>query len=234
MYIPVKIRTKIPDLIFQQIRESILNGDMKPGDRLPPERELVKQFQASRIAIREALKSLEVSGLISIRPGSGMFVNEASSKAMSDSLSAFLRVQNTSIIELTKARLVFEPAIATLASEKATAEDIGKLEQNIHEASLCSEAALLSKYNIEFHSLVAQATHNTIISITMETLYNVLKEMTVGRGASIEKRLANSRRAVGYHRKVLHAFQERNHYEAHELIRRHIIEVQKFFEETVE
>jgi GntR family transcriptional repressor for pyruvate dehydrogenase complex len=234
MYVPVKIRTKIPDLIFQQIRESILNGDMKPGDRLPPERELVKQFQASRIAVREALKSLEVSGLISIRPGSGMFVNEASSKAMSDSLSAILRVQKTSILELTNARLVFEPAIATLASEKATAEDIEKLEQNINEASLCSEAALLSRYNIEFHSLVARSTHNTIISITMETLFNALKEMTVGRGATIKKRLANSRRAVGYHRKVLLAFQERNHHEAHDLIRRHIIEVQKFFEETVE
>jgi GntR family transcriptional repressor for pyruvate dehydrogenase complex len=91
---------------------------MKPGDRLPPERELVQGFQASRISVQEALKSLETSGLLTIKPGSGVFVAEVNSKPMSESLSSLLRIQKTSLNELTEARIILEPNIARLASER--------------------------------------------------------------------------------------------------------------------
>jgi GntR family transcriptional repressor for pyruvate dehydrogenase complex len=67
---------KISDLIAQQIKKTILDGLMKPGDRLPPVRRLVEHFEASHVSIREALKNLEASGLIMIKPGSGVFVAE--------------------------------------------------------------------------------------------------------------------------------------------------------------
>jgi DNA-binding FadR family transcriptional regulator len=132
-FLPVK-SGKVSELIAQQIKSSILNGSMKPGDRLPPERELVDHFQASRISVREALKSLETSGLLMIKPGSGVFVAEVNSKPMSESLSSILRIQKASINDITEARTILEPSIAKLASERITQEDLTKLEQNIHEA----------------------------------------------------------------------------------------------------
>jgi GntR family transcriptional repressor for pyruvate dehydrogenase complex len=129
---PVK-SGKVSELIVRQIKRAILNGRMKPGEKLPPERELVQTFQASRISVREALKSLETAGLLMIKPGSGIFVAEANFKPLSDSLSSILRIQKASINDLTEARIIMEPSIAKLASERISREDLTKLEKNIHE-----------------------------------------------------------------------------------------------------
>jgi DNA-binding FadR family transcriptional regulator len=108
---PVKTG-KISERIARQIKDTILNGAMKSGDRLPPERELVQRFQASRISIREALKNLEASGLLTIKPGSGVFVSEVNSKPMSESLASILRIKRVSMNELSEARMILEPNIA--------------------------------------------------------------------------------------------------------------------------
>ena len=71
---PVKTN-KVSELIIQQIKTSIMDGTIKPGDKIPPERELVEQFQASRILVREALKNLETSGLLMMKPGLGVVYN---------------------------------------------------------------------------------------------------------------------------------------------------------------
>ena len=120
---PVKIG-KGSELIAQQIKSSILNGTLKLGDRLPPERELVESFQASRISVREALKSLETSGLLTIKPGSGVFVAEVDTKPLSDFFSSFLHIRKVSINELTEARIILEPSVARLAAERITSEGL--------------------------------------------------------------------------------------------------------------
>lgn len=226
---PVK-SGKISELIARQIKSSILNGKMKPGDRLPPERELVDHFQASRISVREALKSLETSGLLRIKPGSGVFVAEANSKPMSESLSSILRIQRTSINELTEARIILEPNIASLASERMTSEDLLKLEQNIQETSKAIKSnspSLTSTQNIEFHSLMAESTHNTVISLTMKTLLDVVKEMTIEITDNLPKRKEISSHAIDYHKKILKAFQQKDSQKVYELMLKHILQIQE-------
>jgi len=218
---------KISELIAHQIKNAILKGTMKPGYKLPPERELVQRFQASRISIREALKSLETSGLLKIKPGSGVFVSEVSSKPISNSLSSFLRMQGISIKELTEARIILEPSIAKLAAEKVASEDLKKLEQNIHEASKIVKSNTPSPaQNIEFHSLIAAATKNQVITLTMTTLFDVVKEMTLEIKHNVQKRTESSRQAVAYHKKILKALKERNSERVYELMLKHIIQVQ--------
>jgi len=169
-FLPVK-SGKVSELIAQQIKSSILNGSMKPGDRLPPERELVDHFQASRISVREALKSLETSGLLMIKPGSGVFVAEVNSKPMSESLSSILRIQKASINDITEARTILEPSIAKLASERITQEDLTKLEQNIHEALKIVKSNTPSPaQNIEFHSLIASSHPKSSYHLNYENL----------------------------------------------------------------
>ena len=226
---PVKSR-KISERIAQQIKSAILNGTIKLGDKLPPERELVQRFQVSRISVREALKGLEASGLLTIKPGSGVFVAEANSKPLSESFSSILRIQKTSINELTEARIILEPNIASLASERMTTEDLLKLEQNIQETSKAIKSnspSLTSTQNIEFHSLMAESTHNTVISLTMKTLLDVVKEMTIEITDNLPKRKEISSHAIDYHKKILKAFKEKDSQKVYELMLKHILQIQE-------
>lgn len=223
---PVK-SGKISELVAQQIKDAILKGTMKPGYKLPPERELVKHFQASRVSIREALKSIEASGLLNIRPGSGVFVCEISSKPISDSLSSILRMQRISINEITEARIILEPYIAKLATEKITGEDLEKLGQNIQETSRIVKSNTPSPaQNIEFHSLIAAATKNQVIALTMKTLLDVVKEMTLEITDHLQKRTEISKQAVVYHKKILKALKEKDPQKVYEWMLKDIIQVQ--------
>lgn len=218
---------KISELVAQQIKDAILKGTMKPGYKLPPERELVKYFQASRVSIREALKRIEASGLLKIKPGSGVFVCEVSSKPISDSLSSILRMQRISINELTEARIMLEPYIAKLAAEKITGEDLEKLGKNIQETSKMVKSNTPSPaQNIEFHSLIAAATKNQVIALTMKTLLDVVKDMTIEITNNLQKRIDISRQAVIYHKKILEALREKNSQKVYELMLKDIIQVQ--------
>jgi len=223
---------KIPDLIVQQIKSAILNGTIKPGDKLPPEGELMKRFQVSRISVREALKNLEAVGLLTIRHGSGAFVAEIDSKLMTESLFSILRVQKTSINELSEARIILEPSIAKLAAERVTTKELHNLEQNILETSnmlKASRSALASGLNIEFHSLIAEATHNTVVTLSMKTLFDVLKQMTLNITDNIAKRMNISSSAITAHRQILEAMKERNSQQVYELMFNHILKVQEGF-----
>ena len=224
---PVK-SGKISELIVQQIKDAIIRGTMKVGDKLPPERELVNQFQASRISVREALKGLEASGLLTIKPGSGVFVTQVDSKPISKSLSSILRIQKASISELTEARIIFEPGVARLASERITREDLLKLEKNIQEAStIVNSNSPSSALNIQFHSLIAESTYNPVITLTMKTFFDVLKEMTLEIRDNLQKRIETSRQAVIYHKKILKTLQERDSEKVYDLMLKHVLEIQK-------
>lgn len=214
-------------MIRQQIRNAILDGTMQPGDKLPPERELSARFGASRIAVREALKSLEASGLVAIKPGSGVFVTSVSSKTMSDSLYSIVRMQKTSISEVTEARLIMEPNIAKIASERGTEADFQKLEANIRETHLILSGKRSSTpKNIEFHSILAEMTHNTLIKLTMGSLFDVLNAMFTDASRNSRRRLSISRKSLDQHRKILRALRERDSEKVYRLMVDHIVEIQ--------
>jgi GntR family transcriptional repressor for pyruvate dehydrogenase complex len=225
-FYPVK-SGKVSELIVRQIKRAIFNGRMGPGDKLPPERELVQRFQASRISVREALKSLETTGLLMIKPGSGVFVAEADFKPLSDSLSTILRIQKASLNDLIEARIIVEPSIAKLASERISREDLTKLEQNIRETlSTVKSSSPSPAQNIEFHSLIAEATHNPVIALTMKTLFDVMKEMTLEMRDNLPKRIEVSRHAVDFHKKIFNAFREKDSQRVYDLMLKHILQIQ--------
>jgi len=219
---------KITDLIVEQLREAIVTGKVKPSDQLPPERELVKYFKASRIAVREALKSLEAAGLIAIKPGSGVFVAEAGSKTMSDSLYSILRMRNTSSNEMTEARLIFEPHVARLAAERITEEELEGLKRNVErtEAALDSDSPVVGE-NLEFHTLLAEATHNTVISLTMKSMLDVALEMTSVSKETMPARIKVSRQSLSHHKKILQALQKRDPQRVYELMHEHVVRIQR-------
>jgi DNA-binding FadR family transcriptional regulator len=230
---PVK-QEKRHQVISREIRKTIIDGTMRPGDRLPAERELSGIFQASRIVIREALKSLEASGLVVIKPGSGVFVANGSSKTMSDSLYSILRMQNTSISEVTEARLIMEPNIARIAAQRATEADFQRLEANIREARRVSrEKVPPTAQNIGFHSILAEMTHNAVVILTMKSLLEVLDAMFLDFSRNAARRLRIARDSLNQHVKVLQALRERDPEKVYRLMFDHIVEIQSGLTEAV-
>ena len=225
---------KITDLIVEQIKATILSGELKPSDRLPPERELVKRFKASRIAVREALKSLEAAGLVLIKPGSGVFVAEAGSKTMSDSLYSILRIQNISSHEVTEARLIFEPHVARLAAERISAEDLAGLMANMKKtAAVLKSGSPAVAENIVFHTLIAEATHNTVIALTMKTMLEVAREMTPVRPEHMAQRTRVSRYSLTHHKAIFKALQQRDPQRVYELMYEHVVRIQRDLKKTM-
>ncbi len=218
---------KITDLISEQMREAILSGEVKPRDRLPSERELGLRFKASRIAVREALKSLEAAGLLVIKPGSGVFVAEIDSRIMRDSLHSILRLQNTSLNEVTEGRLIFEPHVARLAAERITEKDIEALEANIDKtAALLKSNAPATAENIQFHSLIAGAVHNTVVEMTMRTMLDVARDMTIQTSDNLQERLSASRHSLTQHRHILRALKRKDTQKVYQLMFDHIVQIQ--------
>ncbi len=215
------------DLIIQQIRQAILDGELKPADKLPPERELVKRFRTSRIPVREAIKSLEASGLLVVKRGSGVYVAETDSTTMSNSLYSILRIQNSSLAEITQARLMFEPITARAAAARITGEDIGRLEANIGKtAAMLGARQPVTAENIEFHCLVAEAVHNTVVTLTMRTLLNVAREMTEETSGNLDQRIHISNRSLAQHRTILEALVDKDEDKAYRLMLDHVKEIQ--------
>jgi GntR family transcriptional repressor for pyruvate dehydrogenase complex len=223
---PVKTG-KISERIARQIKDTILNGAMKSGDRLPPERELVERFQASRISIREALKNLEASGLLTIKPGSGVFVSEVNSKPMSESLASILRIKRVSMNELSEARMILEPNIAKLACDRATPQDLQKLEENIAGALAVIKSNVSARVrNIQFHSLLAESTRNSVLTLTVKTLLDVLQEMSSEIVDDSPKNVKIASQTVRYHKKILGALKARDTEKVFTLMRKHILKIQ--------
>jgi GntR family transcriptional repressor for pyruvate dehydrogenase complex len=229
---PVKTG-KISERIARQIKDTILTGAVKSGDRLPPERELVGWFQASRISIREALKSLEASGLLTIKPGSGVFVSEVSSKPMSESLASILRIKKISMKELTEARMILEPNIAKLACDRGTPEDLRKLEENIAAALAVIKSNVSARVkNIEFHSLLAESTRNSVLTVTVKTLLDVLQEMSSEIVDDSPQNVKIASHTVRHHKKILEALRAKDAEKVFDLMRKHILEIQGSLEKV--
>src|SRR6267378_403434 len=123
------VRTsRLYEQIVQQIEESILKGDLKPGDQLPAERELAQRFGVSRTAVREAVKALREKGLVEAYSGRGTFVTDGTSQAVRQSLDLMLRIgQQEGPKYLAELRQILEPEIAALAAKRIEEQLLGTM-----------------------------------------------------------------------------------------------------------
>jgi DNA-binding FadR family transcriptional regulator len=175
--------------IASQIRRELTERRLRPGDRLPAERLLAAQFGVSRNTLREALRSLENSGLLRLRKGAtgGAFVNESNGDAVVTGLHDMFRLGSIQPEELTEARVLIESIAVRMACERATAEDIAALKENIAEAERGVRERVdfydLAAVHLQFHRILALATHNPVMVIVMQALTDVMQHFirTIGQ-----------------------------------------------------
>jgi len=173
--------TKISEEIANQIKRLIIDGELKPGDQLPPERELIKQLGVSRPSLREALNALAAMGFLDVRQAKRTFVKSVTSKLIEDPLALFIKADDQKIFDLIEVRKAIETWAAYHAAQKASMEDIEQLGTIISEMKRAfEEGRSWEKQDADFHLAIAKATHNTIHMHIMSGIYDLLRE-SVGR-----------------------------------------------------
>ncbi len=163
---------RISEIIVEQIRFLMRQGQLKPGDRLPPERDLCERFGVSRVTVREALRTLESSGLVEIRVGArgGAFVTVPCSDRVGEGLADLLTLSVISAADLTEVRMILEAGIVPLVCERATEEDLADLERICERSEEALKAGDYSMdLSLQFHIRVAQATHNPAVVMLIES-----------------------------------------------------------------
>jgi GntR family transcriptional repressor for pyruvate dehydrogenase complex len=187
MYQKVEKSLKVSDGIIKQIRNSILTGELKPGDKLASEKELVDQFKVSKSSMREALRALEVLGLIDIKKGigGGTFVSKVDTNTTILSMINFLHFHPFTIKDITMVRYLIEPPVAHDAALRRTAKDIESLKTIIENYNpKMSEQRGVKGF--EFHSYLARIAGNPILSLLIDFVGNVLESLKIKHGLHTE------------------------------------------------
>jgi GntR family transcriptional repressor for pyruvate dehydrogenase complex len=219
---------KISQHIIDQIRNAIFDGRLKPGDKLPFERELIEKFKVSKATLREALRSLEVLGFLEIRKGvsGGAFVIEVDMTKARDSFKNFLLFKNLSLKDLSEVRLLLEPYIAEKATLAITQENLSRLEKLIKESehAIKNNMAFESrKDEIEFHRIIASITGNPILMFILDFVENLL----IDTKEILKPGKEFSSKVLKAHKRIYNALLEKNVKKVHEEMVRHIREVEK-------
>ena len=191
--------------LVEQIRRDIFQRQRHPGDRLPHERALAEQFGIGRSAVREALRVLEIQGLVEVRHGyrGGAFVAEPGASPLLWALDASLRLDHVGVDELYEARRLVEPMLARLAAERDASALAALLEANVVEAEArIDEGRSAFALNVEFHAILAKAGGNRVVNLIMRAILDLLQESRE-RQPTDDPNL--SREAVRGHRQILEA-----------------------------
>ena len=219
---------KISEHIVEQIRNAIFEARLKPGDKLPPEKELMKTFHVSKATLREALNSLEILGFLEIRKGvsGGAFVTEVDMKKARDSFTNFLLFKNLSLSNLSEVRLILEPYVAEKAALAITNEDLSILEKLINECGYVLKHDIPiehRKNEIEFHRIIGSVTGNPIFMFILDFVENLL----IDTKEILQPGKEFSQRVLNAHKRIYKALAERDPKKAREEMVKHVREVER-------
>src|ERR1700691_5470184 len=175
--------------ICQRIREQLALGVLKPGDKLPPERELAQQLGVSRNVLREALRSLEMAGILRLQKGvkGGAFIREGDTSRMNEVMRDMLSLGTISVRELSEARINVIDLVVRLACVNARQRDFEALEANIERTDLAThEGRLLDRVECsrEFYKLLAESTGNKVIAMITNSVTEIHMRFVYAKVAS--------------------------------------------------
>lgn len=228
IFSPLKTKRRFEE-ISDKIKELIFKGVLKPGDRLPSEMALAGQFNVGRQTIREALRLLELSGFITVQRGGsgGPIIENTIMNTLSGSFLDAIKFSNTTVTELTAARLQIETLVLKEALSLIDDRDIKALQENIKRAKKkIADGMQAFRENIEFHKLLARASKNHVFVIVVEAIMTVVANFLSRRR---EPNPNKSHSVTKSHEVLLNAIIEKKNDEAISLLQVHLIEVEKFF-----
>jgi GntR family transcriptional repressor for pyruvate dehydrogenase complex len=199
------IRTKrVFEEICEQVRREMAAGSLRPGDKLPPERELALKLGVSRAAVREALRSLEIAGVVGLHKGArgGAFILKGDPDLVTRSIRDMFHLGRISLDNLTEARTLVMQIAMQLASERIRPTTVAALERNVDRLTMLPASGKASErvaISAEFYRLISQATDNTVLQVIIEALTDiVLQQVEQSNIEFFPNLIAHRRRLVEY------------------------------------
>ena len=216
-------RTKLYQKVVKQVQDIIRDGLLRPGDMLPPERELAERLQVSRGSLREAILALESMGLVEPRHGEGTIVRDLSAAPLVNQLSVMLVQKRALVGELLEFRLMVEPTLAARAAANATEEEIAHLEEILsRQKAKVDRGELAIEEDSKFHYAIAQAARNSVVLKVLDVFMDYLRE---SRELSLQVE-GRPQRSLNSHRRILNAIARRSPAAAEKAMRRHITAIE--------
>ena len=216
-------KTRVFEDVARQIQRLIVDGVLKPGELLPPERQLAEQFGVSRTSVRDAIRTLELSGLVVARHGEGNVVADVSVETLVAPIATLLLRKRRLVAELLDVRRMLEPALAARAAMHATAGEIARLEEILRrqrEKTARGESTV--EEDSQFHYAIALAARNSVVRTLLDVLMDLLRE-TRSRSLQVPGRLE---RSLAGHRRVLDAIRRHDAAAAERAVRLHLEEIE--------
>jgi GntR family transcriptional repressor for pyruvate dehydrogenase complex len=182
-FVPVAIKQRRAfEEVCDQIRGAVARGELVPGDRLPPERDLCEQFGVSRTAVREALRSLEVAGIIYCQQGmgGGSFIRKGDSDVVAQAVQDMVLLGQIPTESITEARIELTALAIRLACKKGTKADFDAIEADIERSAELTRKGDFSRrttYITEFYRVLARATHNEIVVMMLDSLSEIVRTL---------------------------------------------------------
>jgi GntR family transcriptional regulator, transcriptional repressor for pyruvate dehydrogenase complex len=216
-------RTKLYQKVVKQVQDIIRDGLLRPGDMLPPERELAERLHVSRGSLREAILALESMGLVEPRHGEGTVVRDLSAAPLVNQLSVMLVQKRALVGELLEFRLMVEPTLAARAAANATEEEIVHLEEILsRQKAKVEQGDLAIEEDSKFHYAIAQAARNSVVLKVLDVFMDYLRE---SRELSLQVE-GRPQRSLNSHRRILNAIARKNPAAAEKAMRRHITAIE--------
>jgi len=225
-YLPIQ-KSKTSDLIVHEIWQLILSGELKPGDKLPPERELVGKFQVSKVTLREALRTLEAYGHITRKRGArgGSIVLDIAPTQGLNLLTDYLKAKNYSMEQLIEARLLIEPLLAGLAAARITAKGARQLQCLIKEHKREFETRGTSKYGWKLEPLLAAFSGNAVLAVIAELLMRLELDMEfaieINDLESTQEQAQYNKESLRSHARIINAVISKNPTKARKAMTEH-------------
>jgi GntR family transcriptional repressor for pyruvate dehydrogenase complex len=216
-------KNKVYEEVARQIERLILKK-LKPGDKLPSERELAEALDVSRSSIRDAIRGLELMGLVEPRQGAGTIVREVSTDSLVNPFASILKQKQALVGELLDFRKMLEPPLAARAATHASPDEISEMEEILQrqEKRLARGETTIAE-DAEFHYSVALASGNSVVLKVLDTLMDLLRDSRE-RSLQVEGR---PQKSLAGHRRILAAIKRHDAEAAKAAMRRHIEDVEE-------
>jgi GntR family transcriptional regulator, transcriptional repressor for pyruvate dehydrogenase complex len=218
------VRTsRLYEQIVQQIEESIVNGTLKAGDQLPPERELAQRFGVSRTAVREAVKALREKGLVEAFSGRGTFITDGTSQAVRQSLDLMVKIgQPEGSNHLAEVRAILEPEIAALAAARIQESELAVMREAVAVMDRSGkDPDAYIEADLDFHLALAEGAANPLILSLLDSIVGLLREQRL----RIFNVPGGPSRGQIHHKRILEAVERHDARAARDAMRAHLEQV---------
>ncbi|MBL8174200.1 MAG: FadR family transcriptional regulator [Bryobacterales bacterium] len=220
---PASNKEDVTVKLIAVFKRLISEGTLAPGGRLPAERELAASFGVSRNSLRQALKVLEIMGVISQRVGDGTYLNSGAEAILGEPMEFLILLDGISVHELMEARLIVEPELAAQAASRATAEDVAEIERELSAMEDAGEDSdRLVEHDLLFHQAIFRAAGNRVCSLMFSVVHRSMKRLI-----TLTSQVVSPEHTLTLHRRILAAIRKRNPDDARRRMSEHLLDARK-------